>query len=110
MLVRFAEPLDLAGILDILNREIGAGFAHFGTEPMELEDLSREFESAADYPWFVATLDGELAGFARANPWKDRGGYRRTCEVGVYVKSEVQGRGAGKALYAELLPALRRLD
>jgi phosphinothricin acetyltransferase len=48
-----------------------------------------------------------VLGFARSSPWKSRGGYRATCEVGAYVREEFQGRGIAKALYEEFLPAVQ---
>jgi phosphinothricin acetyltransferase len=108
MLVRSASAIDLPQILDILNREIAEGVAHFGLEPVPLGELSQDFESGA-HPWFVAAegqAGGEsVLGFARAYAWKPRGAYARTAEVGVYVRPESQGRGIGKLLYAQFLPA-----
>ncbi len=105
--VRPVEAHDLPQILDILNFEIANGFAHFGTDPMSLDALSREFQNAPDYPW-LAALDGDtVQGFVRASPWKNRGGYRQTCEVGVYVRPDLQGRGIARLIYEALLPELR---
>ncbi|HWA81917.1 MAG TPA: GNAT family N-acetyltransferase, partial [Fimbriimonadaceae bacterium] len=98
---------DLAGILEILNREILEGYAHFGIEPASLADTEREFDQAGNLPWMVAEQEGVIVGFARANPWKSRGGYRYTCEVGVYVRPEAQGQGVGIRIYESLIPELR---
>jgi len=110
--MRIVRPVtldDLPVILDILNREIREGIAHFGTEPLTIEDLAREFANATAYPWFAAIHYESLVGFARANPWKSRGGYAKTCEVGLYVEPETQGQGVGVALYEQLLPSLQCL-
>jgi phosphinothricin acetyltransferase len=109
MQIRATELADLPGILDILNNEIAHGYAHFGTEPTTLDALTREFETAGDYPWVSAAEGESILGFARAHPWKARGGYRRTCEVGVYVRPEAHGRGIASSLYGDLLPRLRDL-
>lgn len=79
--VRAATRGDLPGILEVLNREIEQGFAHFGTEAQSLEELERAFEEAA-HPWLVAADDRGLLGFVRAGPWKSRGGYSWTVETG----------------------------
>jgi L-amino acid N-acyltransferase YncA len=107
MQVRLAAREDLAGILAILNREIAEGYAHFGTEPVDLEDLGQEFESACQYPWVVALEERCVVGFSRASPWKSRGAYRRTCEVGVYVRPDMQGQGVGASIYDLMLRELR---
>jgi len=99
---------DLPGILAITNAEIEHGYAHFGTEPLELEDVARDFAAAAGrYPWVTGEAAGGVVGFARAYPWKPRGGYAWSAEIGVYVLASHRGRGAGRALYAELFPRLR---
>lgn len=126
MTVRPACSSDLPAILDILNREIREGAAHFGLEEITQEDLDSEFALSArdlgawgagdstdgasipnptSYPWWVAADESGLLGFARASRWKSRGAYSRTAEVGVYAAPMAQGRGIGTALYAEFLPA-----
>lgn len=105
--IRPALPEDLPGIAEILNREIREGFAHFGTEPISLEEVERDFSHSGNLPWFAA-VDGErLLAFARANAWKARGGYRYTCEIGVYVCPEAQGMGIGARVYEVLIPELQ---
>lgn len=104
--IRPVEARDLADILDILNREILEGVAHFGTQPLTAHELEMEFETASSYPWFAAVDENRLLGFARASPWKSRGAYRATCEVGIYVRPELQGQGIGKQIYEGFLPEL----
>jgi phosphinothricin acetyltransferase len=105
-IVRPAGLQDLSQILEILNREIAEGYAHFGVEPQTLTEIESDFGQSEGYPWTVSVEGDEVQGFARAVPWKSRGGYRQTCEVGVYVRPELHGRGIGKAIYAEFLPAV----
>ncbi|MFI5387321.1 MAG: GNAT family N-acetyltransferase [Fimbriimonadales bacterium] len=105
--IRPVLPEDLPEILDILNREILEGTAHFGTEPMTQADIEREFGQADRYPWIAAVENGQVLGFARASPWKSRGAYRRTCEIGVYVRPERHGQGIASRIYEVFIPALR---
>lgn len=105
--IRPATVSDLPEILDILNLEIACGFAHFGLEPVSLDQIGSEFEQSDTYPWMVAVTD-RVAGFSRANPWKTRGAYRQTCEIGVYIRTDAQGQGLGRKLYSEMLPELER--
>lgn len=113
--IRPALAEDLPEVLEILNREILEGTAHFGTEPMTLADIGREFAQADRYPW-VAAVGGDdggdggelrVLGFARASAWKSRGAYRRTCEIGVYVRPELHGQGIASQIYEVFIPALR---
>ncbi len=107
--IRPAQAGDLPKILDILNREIEQGYAHFGTEPMSPADLESEFHDRAPHPWLVA-IEGDVAGFAKASAWKNRGGYKKTCETGIYVLPEFKRRGIARALYQSLLKELEKAD
>jgi len=108
VLIRPAALEDLPSILDVLNREIREGVAHFGLEEQTLEMVGAEFDGAGEtHPWWVAVDDSGLLGFARASRWKARGAYSQTAEVGVYAAIGSQGKGVGSALYEQFLPACR---
>jgi L-amino acid N-acyltransferase YncA len=81
--LRPAEPADAEAIAALLAQEIAQGFAHFGTEPPRPAELSGEIAAAAALPCHVAVVEDEVVGFARVTPWKARGGYAWTGEVGV---------------------------
>ena len=107
MEIRPAHLDDLPEIMTILNREITEGVAHFGLAPQVLEQVSGEFSSAVGvYPWHVAIDEEGVLGFARASPWKSRGAYAKTVEVGVYIKPDLQGKKVGTRLYEIFLPAV----
>ncbi|MCC7229625.1 MAG: N-acetyltransferase [Fimbriimonadaceae bacterium] len=106
-MVRPATLADLADINRLENWAVENTYAHFGLDPVPFEETEQAFHGAQGrYPWAIAHLSGDFAGFARAGAWKDRGAYRWTCEIGVYVAPEVQGKGIGKDLYGVLFPAL----
>lgn len=107
--VRKADQSDLPQILSIINYEILEGYAHFGIETQAIADIEREFETARDYPWVVMAEGERVLGFARANPWKSRGAYRRTCEVGVYVDPAFHCQGVATDIYRVLLALLKDL-
>lgn len=108
-MTRTACPQDLPAILAIMNREILEGVAHFGTQPISLSELETEYQRTHEtYPWVVAvTPQDEAIGYAKAGPWKPRGGYAWTTEIGVYVHHEHQGKGIGKAMYTLLFKLLK---
>lgn len=58
------------------------------------------------YPWLVAEIDGEVAGYAYAGRHRDRASYRWAADVTVYISAAHQRRGVGRALYGELFPLL----
>jgi phosphinothricin acetyltransferase len=107
MQVRAATESDLFPVLDIVNREIREGVAHFATREHTPDDARAWLRSADRLPFLVATdAQGRVAGYARASRWKDREAYDWATEIGVYVRPDTQGRGVGRALYAELIPRL----
>lgn len=109
MIVREALSNDFQAVAEITAREILEGYAHFGTEPPSPEELLQDWEQSREtYPFFVACEEDRVIGFAKASPWKSRGGYATTCEIGVYVHHEFQRRGTAVALYSALFAQLER--
>lgn len=54
------------------------------------------------YPYLVAEVDGEPAGYAYAGPFKERAAYDWAVETTVYVKEDMKKHGIGRALYEAL--------
>ena len=54
-------------------------------------------------PWLVAQCGDEVLGYAYANQYRPRPGYRFSVEDSVYIAQGGTGRGLGRALLAELL-------
>jgi phosphinothricin acetyltransferase len=66
-------------------------------------EMRRRFASiTAAYPWLVATLDGEVVGYAYGSMHRSRPAYRYSVEVSVYVAPPAQRRGIARLLYAAL--------
>jgi L-amino acid N-acyltransferase YncA len=76
--------------------------------PTANEFAGRIERTSRRYPWLVATLDGEVIGYAYASEHRERAAYRWAADVAVYVSGTHHRRGAGRALYAALLPLLGR--
>lgn len=64
---------------------------------------------ARGLPYYVAELDGRVAGFAYASPFRPRSGYRYTAEDSVYVAPWAKGRGLGKILLTPVIADCERL-
>ncbi len=58
------------------------------------------------YPWLVAEVDGQMAGYAYASKHRERAAYRWAVDVAVYVDPARQRCGIGRALYEALLDRL----
>jgi phosphinothricin acetyltransferase len=60
-------------------------------------------------PWLVAEEAGVVVGYAYAGPHSERGAYRWSVDVSIYLAEEARGRGIGTALYGSLFDELRSL-
>jgi len=56
-------------------------------------------------PHLVAEVDGEVAGYAYASPYRPRPAYRFTVEDSIYIHPAHAGKGLGRLLLSSLLTA-----
>lgn len=61
------------------------------------------------YPYFVAVLDGEIAGYAYAGPFVGRAAYDWSAEMTIYLRADKRNCGLGKKLYEALEGALKQM-
>ena len=59
------------------------------------------------YPWVVAEVDGEIAGYAYASRFKERMAFTWDVETFIYVSEKSNSRGIGAALYSALEEILK---
>jgi phosphinothricin acetyltransferase len=109
MILRDAEPGDLAAIAEILNHEIRSGTASWTETPKSVDDMARWFGErvAVGYPVLVAEDGGEVLGYASYGPFRAGEGYRGTVEHSVYVARPARGRGVALLLMERLIAAAR---
>lgn len=105
--VRAATSADIPVITAIYREAVLHGTASFEIEPPSEAEMLRRYEAVvgAGYPYFVAEIGGEIAGYAYANAYRTRPGYRFTVEDSVYISPAVQGKGIGRALLNALIEA-----
>jgi phosphinothricin acetyltransferase len=105
--VRPASASDIAAITAIYRPAVLEGTASFELEPPSEEEMLRRFHviTAAGYPFFVAQLDGRVAGYAYASAYRARPAYRFTVENSVYIAPKLQGKGIGRVLLSSLIEA-----
>jgi L-amino acid N-acyltransferase YncA len=109
--IRNAREDDLRAITDIYADAVRHGTASYELEPPSLIEMSKRFQAlaAGGFPYLVAELDGTVAGYAYAGPFRPRPAYRFVVEDSVYVAPDAKGRGIGRALIMRLIEESRRL-
>jgi phosphinothricin acetyltransferase len=107
--VRLATTDDAAAVADIYGHYVVHSPATFEeVVPSTAEMAQRIDDVLLQFPFFVAVIDDTVAGYAYASPYAVRASYRWSTTVGIYLHHEQRRKGLGRALYAELLPAVRR--
>ena len=72
--------------------------------PSEAE-MRRRMETllAGNFPYIAAEIDGAVAGYAYAGPYRARPAYRFTVENSIYVAPQMHRRGVGRVLLQALI-------
>jgi phosphinothricin acetyltransferase len=111
MLIRPAGARDAAGLAAIYGHHVLHGFGTFEEVEPGPDEMARRLAAVTDrgLPYLVAEIDGAVAGFAYASPFRARAAYRHTVEDSVYVAPERLGRGIGKALLGAVIAACEPL-
>ena len=110
--IRAAEENDLSGILEIYRKAVLESTASFEIKPPVLDEMMarmREVHSTK-LPYLVAEIEGIVAGYAYAVPYRSRLAYCYTVESSVYVAQWAQRQGVGRCLLKSLITACERAD
>lgn len=109
--IRNAHEDDLPAITEIYADAVRHGTASYELDPPPLTEMRKRFQAlaAGGFPYLVAELDGIVAGYAYAGPFRPRPAYRFVVEDSVYVAPDAKGLGIGRALISRLVEESRRL-
>ncbi|MEL1264323.1 N-acetyltransferase family protein [Pseudoxanthomonas putridarboris] len=108
--IRDVASADVPAITAIYAAEVRD---HVNTYEYDVPDeagMSRRVRGVLDagYPYLAAEHEGRLVGYAYANSYRARIGYRFTVENSVYVVAGQQGHGIGAALLERLIAECER--
>jgi len=103
--IRPASQADIPAITRIYDYAVRHGTASFELDPPDEAEMARRHRALADsgYPYLVAEIDGAVAGYAYAGPYRARPAYRFSVENSIYVSPAMHRRGIGRALLDRLI-------
>jgi L-amino acid N-acyltransferase YncA len=105
--IRPAKTTDIPAITAIYAEAVTHGTASFELEAPDEAEMTRRMSNLTGkgFPYIVAEIGGELAGYAYVGPFRTRPAYRLTVENSVYVAPGTQRRGVGRAVLNALIEA-----
>lgn len=103
--IRDVTDGDAEAIAAIYAHHVLNGTATYDIDPPSVDETLAKIRqvTTARWPFIIAELDGEVAGYAYATQFRDRAAYRFACEDSIYVAPNRTGRGVGKALLGALV-------
>jgi phosphinothricin acetyltransferase len=106
--IRAATPADAEAIAAIYAHHVLHGTASFDEEPPSVAFWRDKISAVQRRRWpFLVAIDDQLVGYCYASQFRDRAAYKFTCENSVYVHPDHLGKGVGRKLLAQLIPAAR---
>ena len=108
--VRPSTDEDVPAMLAIYRHHVTHGVGDLGAyEPSRFdeEDLKRRRKTMRKHrlPHLVAEIDGAIAGYVYAVPFRKRPAYRYTVKHSIYVHPNFQHMGVGRVLLSDLIEA-----
>ena len=110
--IRDAVESDLPAIIEIYNAAIATRMSTAQLEPVTVESRRRWLsEHSPDrHPFWVAEVDGQIAGWLTIKSFLPRCAYSGTCELSVYVSEKCRRRRIGRTLLEEAIARAPQLE
>ncbi len=106
--VRLATPADAAGVQAIYAPIVRDTAISFEIDPPSVWEMARRIDFTLErLPYLVYEDGGEIGGYVYAGRHRERGAYRWSVDVTVYIHERMRRTGVGRALYTSLLALLR---
>lgn len=107
--IRTASPKDAVKLLEIYAYYVEHTAITFEFEIPSLEDFQERIESTLqNYPYLVAEVDGDIAGYVYAGRFRARAAYDWSASTSIYLSSKYQRLGLGRMLYEKLEAILKK--
>ena len=103
--IRPATLDDIPAITTIYEHAVRFGTATFELTPPDVTEMTRRYSelTTKGFPYLAAMVEGRVAGYAYAGPYRARPAYRFTVENSIYLDPATHRRGIGTALITELI-------
>jgi phosphinothricin acetyltransferase len=105
LIIRPAGVADIAAITRIYADAVIHGTASFEIEPPDKAEMTRRQATLIGngYPYLAAEIDGVVAGYAYAAPYRSRPAYKWSVEDSIYIAPEMHRKGIGGLLLNRLI-------
>jgi L-amino acid N-acyltransferase YncA len=105
IIIRPATPDDIAAITRIYADAVLNGTASFEIEPPDEAEMTRRQAALLNngYPYLTAEIEGVVAGYAYAGPYRSRPAYKWSVEDSIYLAPQMHRKGIGGLLLARLV-------
>ena len=105
IIVRPAALADIAAITRIYADAVVNGTASFEIEPPDEAEMTRRQAALLNngYPYLAAEVEGAIAGYAYAGPYRSRPAYKWSVEDSIYVAPAMHRKGIGGLLLRRLV-------
>lgn len=110
--IRDATEADLPAIVEIHNAAIASRISTAQLEPVTVESQREWFaaHSPAQYPIWVAEVEGGIAGWLSFSEFLPRCAYRGAVELSLYISEQFRRRGLGRGLLQEAIERAPQLE
>jgi len=112
MQIRAATSQDIPAITEIYARSVVEEFVSFEHKPPSVEEMANRLSTIVDagFPYLIAEIDGEVAGYCYASSYRPRPAYNKTVESTVYVAPKFWRQGVARRLLDSLMEECRKRE